>query len=1032
MNKRSGNDQNRPNLGNARHKLRIKVLGEVQITLDERPVTGLPSRKAEALLIYLASHQRPFSREILADLLWDDRPPKQALANLRAILSGLRRQLGDYLILTRQTAAFNHDKDVWLDTAEFIRLLAVEDQRLGIRNSQRPAPDLQAAIALYRGDFLAGFYIRESRGFEEWAVVQRERWRRAAVSVLRHLVTHFLETGQYAASRPIAERLLTLDPLSEESHRQMMMLLARAGQHNAALQQYQTCRRCLDEELGVAPTAETTALYQRIRSARATAVPSLPPPTTPFVGRENELDALCRQLSHPDTRLITLLGSGGVGKTRLALETARQISANQPGMFLHGIRYVPMTAVPAADFLLPALADALRLPAFDDSDPLGQIANFLREKEALLLLDNFEHLLDAADSLAGLLAEAPYVKLLVTSQERLNLREEWVFDLAGLAYPVGETAASPESFAGVQLFLQQARRLRRDFQPDTVDWLAIARICQLVDGLPLGIEMAATVIRRHACPDIAAHLAENLDFLSHSARNMPPRHRNLRAVFDYSWQLLSDAERIAVAQLTVFRGPMSRESAQQVAQASPDMLAALVDKSLLSLAENDHFTMHALVRQFAAETLAATPNLAQSARERHGRYYAQFLQQQAPRFHRQGEPIALSAIAAELEDIRAAWDWALRHRQWETVSQSLASLHWFYWITNRSREGAAVMTQAMAAASAANAPPLLLARLQFRRGAFLSWLSRFDEAQVLLEKAIAQLRRMQAEEDLGWALLALGDVGYFRSDFVTAGALAREALALFRQMGNPAGKAFALNNLGNVVCEAEADYATGSQLYKKSLAIHREAGNLNGQAKRLINLGANAQMQSDWEQARRLYQEGIAICREVESQYALAVALNNLGQLEADLGDYEAGQRHLLASLDIKREMGERRSIAVALKHLGAIAFRTGHQQQARGYFDEALLIGRALASLSLMADVLVSVAELWAAQGMAEQGVVLLTAVREQATHDQEVANKAAEVWAEITVNLLPESIRAAEAEGKTMSLEVAVAHALADLRSS
>ncbi|MFQ5435266.1 MAG: tetratricopeptide repeat protein, partial [Anaerolineae bacterium] len=568
-------------------------------------------------------------------------------------------------------------------------------------------------------------------------------------------------------------------------------------------------------------------------------------------------------------------------------------------------------------------------------------------------------------------------------------------------------------------------------QPEGADWPAIVHICQLVDGLPLGIELAATAVRRHAPADIADRLSENLDFLAHSARNIPPRHRSLRAVFDYSWQLLEEGERTAVAQLAIFRSPISREAALQVCQTEPDVLAALVDKSLLTLAGNNRFNMHALVRQFAAEALAAQPELAQSVREQHGRYYAQLLQAQTPHFHHHQEERAITAIAAELEDIRAAWVWALRQHQWELISQSLFSLHWFFWTINRTHEGTAMITQAVEAAQAANAPALLIARLAFRRGALLSWLSKFDEALEILKEAITQLRHHQADDELGWALLALADIGYFQCDFEMSEMLYQEALTIFRQRENQAGIAYALNNLGNVVCDSEANYAAGGKLYEESLLIYRDLGNLRGQAKCLINLGANAQMQSDYESARQLYLEGITICREVGNSYALAVALNNLGQLEADQGNYDVGQRHLLESLDIKREIGERRSIAYALKHLGVIASRTGHHQQARGYFDEALIIGQVLASSSLLVDVLVSVAEFWLLRERAERAAVLLTAVRQHAAHDQVVMNQTAEMWAEITKVLSPTSRQAAESEGKIISLETAVIQALTDLRS-
>ncbi|MEJ2749818.1 MAG: BTAD domain-containing putative transcriptional regulator, partial [Anaerolineae bacterium] len=233
----------------------IRLLGQVTIMLEGSQVTELPSRTAEALLIYLVCQQRPFAREVLADLLWDDRPQQQALANLRSILSSLRRVFGSYMIITRQTVAFNHDSDYFLDVAQFERLLDTERLETGDYPTTRlpnyETTRLQNAIALYRGDFLDGFYLRNRRGFEEWTAVQRERWRRKAILALRQLVNHALRCGQYQAGIRDAGHWLRLDPFNEEAHRQMMLLQARAGQYNAALRQYQACRQLLADELGI-------------------------------------------------------------------------------------------------------------------------------------------------------------------------------------------------------------------------------------------------------------------------------------------------------------------------------------------------------------------------------------------------------------------------------------------------------------------------------------------------------------------------------------------------------------------------------------------------------------------------------------------------------------------------------------------------------------------------------------------------------------------------------------------------------------
>jgi DNA-binding SARP family transcriptional activator/predicted ATPase len=1051
--KRSGNDPGAPIRDHMNKGLCIRLLGEVAIAVEGSQVTELPSRTAEALLIYLVCHQRPFARELLADLLWDDRPQQQALANLRSILSSLRRIFGSYVIITRQTIAFNHDSDYFLDIAQFERLLETERLETGdyatTRLQDYPTTRLQDAVTLYRGDFLSGFYLRSSRGFEEWTAVQRERLQRRAILALRQLVNHALQCGQYQAGIRDAGHWLRLDPFNEEAHRQMMLLQARAGQPNAALRHYHACRQLLADELGVEPAPLTSALYLRIRTTRATAPPNLPPVTTPFVGREAELADLIDHLADPGCRLVTLLGPGGVGKTRLALQAVRQIAAERPGLFLHGMRFVSLTAIvdgsrPTADGSRPttptsfliALADAWPIPGYNAADPLDDIINFLREKESLLLLDNFEHLLEAADALAIILEQAPLVRLLVTSQKRLNLGEEWVFDLEGLPYPDEEVVDVADSFPAVQLFRQQARRLCRSFQPTAADYQAMARICRIVDGVPLGIELAAAAVRRHPCPQIADQLTRRLDFLADAPRNAPPRHQSLRAVFEYSWQLLTTAEQTAVCQLSVFRTPFRVETAVAITQTTPATLHALTDASFLRLTTGPdavaRLEMHSLARQFAADELAARPAAERETRNRHGRYYAQFLHDQRARLPGGQQKEAMTAVNAEIEDVRAAWEWIVSQGRWSDLDLALDGLYWFYWLRNWLPEGEAALSQAAAAlAQSDEMDELLLARIQARQAEFCYWLSQYEAAQTLFTASLPMLHAHQAWSDLAWALNAQGTMAYFRGEFSAAGQHLQLALAYSRQTDDRAGMAYAMNNLGNVACEDQANYAAAVRLYQESLAIYRELGDLMGQSKCLINLGCSAQVQGDVAEARRLYQEGINICRAMDNRVALAVALNNLGQLEADQGAFAAGETYLLEGLEIKREIGERRSIVFALKQLGAVARQTGRLKQAQVYLDEALAMSRELGTAVLMADVLTAAARLYAAQNQPNRALELLAIIRVSALNDQELMNQVDKLWPEIASQVTPDTAVVCRRRGEEMGLEGVVTAVLNDFRA-
>ena len=562
--------------------LEIQLLGGLAILENGRPVRGLASRKAEALLAYLAHTGRPHSREVLADLLWDDRSQAQAMGNLRVLLSSLRKQLGDYITITRHEVALNSARICRLDTADLAT--QVEGVRKAMQESGCLSPEkaarLAKALALYRGDFLTGFHIRDCLRFEEWTLVEQERLRRLAMEGLQVLAAHYLRVGNYQAGIEQTARLLELDPLYEEAHRLMMLLMARLGRRSAALQQYETCAGVLQAELGVDPSPETTALYERIRLAPPAPPVCLPSEPTPFVGRGAELTEIANRLADPACRLLTLVGPGGIGKTRLAVQSARKHSR----AFLHGIYFVPLSALDSPENIVSAIAQAMQVD-LPDVNSAGELLDYLREKELLLVLDNFEHLLDGAPLVAQIVRHAPHVRMLVTSRERLNLRAEWLFDVAGLDFPArsaAETGVAPEARGAVQLFIQTAQRIRPDFSPTPADYAAIARICRLLQGAPLGIELAAAWARAFSCSEIAAEIETGFDFLSTTLRDLPRRHRSLRAVFDHSWRLLSERERGIARRLAVFRTSFRREVAKTVAGADPHTLLSLLNSSFLS------------------------------------------------------------------------------------------------------------------------------------------------------------------------------------------------------------------------------------------------------------------------------------------------------------------------------------------------------------------------------------------------------------------------------------------------------------------
>jgi DNA-binding SARP family transcriptional activator len=477
--------------------LKLHLLGHPLIELNGEPVDGFVSEKAVALLGYLAvqAAAKPdgfaaggsLARERLAGLFWGDMPTGRAKANLRMAIYNLQQLLPGFLQVTRLNVAFNRAMDYWLDVEQFEKQLAA-----GPHSIPHPIEPLKLTLALYRGEFMQGIYPGGSPELEEWLLVERERLRQLALEGFQRYAAGLMDAGQYAQAARALRRLLRLEPWQESAHQQLMLALARSGDYTAALAQYETCRRLLAEELSVEPMLETTRLYERIRAARDLPFRhNLPSQATTFIGREAALQELTRLLSDPSRRLVTITGPGGAGKSRLALQAA----AGLTGAFLHGVYLVPLASLASGEHLSLAVGNGLGYPFTGKEHPKQQLLRYLQEKELLLVLDNCEHLPEVADFADEILRTAPQAKILATSRERLDLVEEWLFDLDGLDYPADETGQDWQNYSAPQLFIESVRRLQKGYAPAPDDWPDIVRICQLVEGLPLGIELAAACTR---------------------------------------------------------------------------------------------------------------------------------------------------------------------------------------------------------------------------------------------------------------------------------------------------------------------------------------------------------------------------------------------------------------------------------------------------------------------------------------------------------------------------------------------------------
>ena len=929
-------------------QLTIRLLGPPLIELDGVPI-NVDTRKAIALLAYLAVEGQAQSRAVLATLLWPESDETRGRSALRRTLTALNNGIGkQWLTADRNTLALPEQPDLWLDVQTWRRLLAQCSTDVDERALAVYLPLLHEAIGLYRGDFLEGFTLFDSAEFDEWQTFHTESYRQELAGALRLSVRCYEGQGEFEAAIQTGRRWLALDPLHEPAHQALMQIYARAGQRPAAMRQYEECVQILAEELGVQPQPETTALYEQIvagtlakRPIRPTLAPPqpkirLPRQLTSFVGRDGELAEIDAFLGGKNCRLVTIIGPGGMGKTRLALEAA----AKRQEAYAHGIYFMPLARVSSADYLLATLADVLEFSFYGGhggiEEQKAQLLDFLREKEILLVLDNFEHLLDGAELVDEILKTAPGVQMLVTSQERLNLLGESLVEIYGLQCP-SNGSVDIESCSAVDLFVQRASQVNADFVLTEEVKPSVTRICRLVGGLPLGLELASTWVRMLSCAEIAVQIESDLDFLATSLRNIPQRHRSLRAVFEHSWRLLSEQEQMVLGKLAVFRGGFDAAAAGVVAGATLSHLLMLTDKSLLHRGEDGRYEIPDVLRQYALEKFETAGH--EQVQADHAAYYGRFLQAREAALTGEGQAQALAEIGAEIENIRQMWRWAVAHRDEAVLDQSLEGLYRFYQTRSWFQEGAEMLGQVI---SLAGDNSLLLGQALSRQGRLLVRLWRLDEGQAVLARALGVLRPLNAPRELASVLSILGVIAEMRGDYAAAKQQQEGSWAIYHENGEVWGEANVLLRLGNIAY-AMGEFAEARRYYRESLTLRKGTGDRRGIALCLNNLGSVADTMGEYEEAWPLYRESVAIKREIGDRRGLAYSLNNLGHLGWLVGEYATAETDLKECLTIFRDIGDRKGIAFALTNLGNLAYERQEYQQAQQLYEESLAISREL-----------------------------------------------------------------------------------------
>lgn len=660
----------------------------------------------------------------------------------------------------------------------------------------------------------------------------------------------------------------------------------------------------------------------------------LPIPLTPIIGRGAELAALGKLLAEPRCRLLTITGMGGIGKTRLAIELARQAQTLFPG----GVYYVPLASLNSPEFIVAAIAEAFGLTLSGSLDLQEQLLNYLavRARQTLLLvLDNLEHLLippehgdkkaAAVVLLAEILQGLPNIKILTTSRERINIQGEWTFELHGLPFPTNEQSTHLENYSAPALFIQRAQQAQTGFEVLPDEQPSLVRVCELAEGIPLAIELAAAWVGVISIDEIAREIASNLDFLTTTMRDVSERHRSLRATFEHSWKLLSVEEQRGLSRLAVFRGGFQREAAEQVAGASLSILMSLFSKSLLLRKENGRYDLHETIRQYALSYLMDDPE-GEATRDRHCNYYLGLVHGDEKGFSEANQWVDEQTLVDELDNLRAAMSWGIWNIQVQDTLKIATALGQFWYTHGYWQEGLEWLDWGLSGPGPV--PYIVRAKALTVSGRLKRYLGEYAEAIAMLEESLAFWDKCDDVSGTAQTLCNLGAAMLGQGDYERAMSLLEEALSAAIQQGDRRGRYCSLENLGHLAARRGSSQRA-IELYKESLALAEEANDENQAAILLNALGDEYVAIGDYDQAEDCFSLCAAICHRLGNRIIAAYVSGNRGYMAMKQGDYPRAFSLLAETILNLQELGDKENAILCLEPMAFMALEQHFPERA-------------------------------------------------------------------------------------------------------
>jgi predicted ATPase/DNA-binding SARP family transcriptional activator len=935
--------------------LKIFFLGRFAVWRRGCEIKAWPQNKTQMLLKILACQRgHVYSQDQLLDMLYPELDPGKAVASLYGRFSELRRILepgltkgraSQFVLSTgQQSYCFNPDIPCWVDTEAFQFSVKAASMASEAGRSIEALQHAEQALELYRGAFLCEDL------YEEWTFSLRERWQEVFLNTLIQAAECESRLGHHHLAIEQCRRAIEINPTCEGAYRQKMLTHYNAGEETEMRTTYQACVTALKTHLEVTPSATTQALYEQLQShelvfVKPTYLTNLPEVLTSFIGREAEVAQITAVLR--DTRLLTLTGVGGTGKTRLSLRVASGIVQE----YRDGIWFIELASLSDPTLIAQIVASVLGLREQSERSVLSALKDYLKSKQLLLILDNCEHLIQACAHFAQeMLAACLEVRILATSRESLSISGELCHQVQPLSQPDLQQLPDPiclTQYEAIKLFVERAEAAHPRFELTEANAHAVAHICRQLDGLPLAIELAAARVKMLSIDQVASRLCDRFKLLTNGCRTALPRQQTLQAAMDWSFQLLSEHEQILVRRLSVFAGGWTLELAERICagegiEASEilDLLTHLVDKSLVLVDRYStelRYRFLETVRQYSAERLRESGE-AERVYEKHALCFLEFAERAEPELAGPDQKLWLERLEAEHDNLRNVLTWFKKQNIFVNEGLRLASALGPFWERRGYfTEGYGALVEVISSGKSA-ASSLERAKALNEAGRLALTQGNNESADRYAKESLCISQSQADQKGIAKSLYTIGLLCYMQGEFALARSHYEQSLSIHRTLDNRRSIALLLNALGNLAY-SQGDYQRAQALYQESLALRQELGNPLGIAEVTYDLGVLSHSQGDLETACALYERSLAIQRQLGNKKEISRLLNSLANIAFQQGNFDQASPLYEESLSLHRRLGNKRGVAGVLNNVAEVAAMHGDYSRARTLYEESLAI---------------------------------------------------------------------------------------------